>query len=362
MNMKKVYLITSSEFWRQGAGFWARTREMVRYLGKHVKLTVIALHAESNQVDLLLKNSSLPVNFFFLPEAVPSTRSNCIKLAADHVKKHGPAEVYIIDRAENWFILKALNTAGRKFVDTHDLISQRTKSAKQYNAFSGLKLTEQQEMQLLQFFDGVICIQPDDHKLVSKWIGKEKSILAPHPVQAKPQSLKENVEKIGFVASKWAANVDGLQWFIKEIWPSIYQSGLTLNIYGLIHEAFRNNQEAGVVFHGLVPDLASIYSNIDIAINPVRWGAGLKIKTIEALANGLPLVTTIEGASGIASLDGKALLVAENKEAFAERLKQLINDYSLRKSLGSAGCRWVEQNLSHDSCFRTLLLAINKGQ
>jgi glycosyltransferase involved in cell wall biosynthesis len=362
MKMKNVYLITSSEFWLNGAGFWARTREMIHYLSKHVKLTVIALHAGSSQVDLILKNFGLPVSYFFLPEAVPPTRNNCIKLVADHVKEHGPAEVYIIDKAENWFILKALTSAGRKFVDTHDLISQRTKSARQYNAFSGLKLTEQQEMQLLQFFDGVICIQPDDHKLVSKWVGREKSILAPHPVQASPQSLKDNVRKIGFVASKWVANVDGLQWFIKEIWPSVYQSGLTLNVYGFIHQAFAKNQAQGVVFHGLVPDLARIYSNIDITINPVRWGAGLKIKTIEALANGLPLVTTPEGASGIASLDGKALLVAENKEAFAEKLKLLISDYPLRKSLGRAGCRWVKQNLSHDSCFRALLSAINKGQ
>jgi ribosome biogenesis protein Tsr3 len=51
-------------------------------------------------------------------------------------------------------------------------------------------------------------------------------------------------------------------------------------------------------------------------INPVRFGAGLKIKTVEALANGLPLVTSEEGARGLASLDREAILIARNVDQF----------------------------------------------
>ncbi|NRB47195.1 MAG: glycosyltransferase family 4 protein [Saprospiraceae bacterium] len=58
-------------------------------------------------------------------------------------------------------------------------------------------------------------------------------------------------------------------------------------------------------FHGYVPNLQSIFNDIDIMINPVQMGAGLKIKSVEAMANGLPLVTTTHSATGLMKAKGK---------------------------------------------------------
>ncbi len=278
----------------------------------------------------------------------------------EYISQNGTADVYIIDKTENSYMLWALDEAGRKFVDTHDLMSQRTKSARQYNAFSGIEISEEKEKALLHFYDSVICIQEDDCRLVSNWLGAEKTILAPHPVQATQQPIREHAENISYIASNWFANIDGLKWFLEKVWPGVNRNGLSLSVYGRVCESFDNFAAPGVAFHGFVDDLAKAYSQIDIIINPVRWGAGLKIKTVEAMAHGLPLVVSTEGGRGLESLAGKAFMVAKDESVFKDSLINLINNYDLRKALGTEGHNYAKQNLSPDKCFKELLRAINK--
>jgi glycosyltransferase involved in cell wall biosynthesis len=358
---KKVVLITHSEFWRQGAGFWARTREIVKFLSLHTDLSIFFLKPlsfkEKNIVEVFKKFAG--VHFRYMcPQAMAKQ-----KLTLSELKKYinylGVADVYIVDKTENSLALDVLPNQSRWFVDTHDLISQRTKSAKYFKAFSGVKLTEKQEIGILNRYDGVICIQEEDYFLVSKWLGSKKAILAPHPVKISNQVLNKEVKNIGFVASKWFANVDGLKWFIKNVWRDIYRPDLQLKIFGGVHEAFTEYDEPGVSFLGLIPQLKDIYSKVDIVINPVRWGAGLKIKTLEAMGNGLPLVTTTEGARGLMSLSGKAFLIADNSDEFKNALNTLIGSYNLRQSLGNEGYNYTKMNLSPESCFRNLLDKIN---
>ena len=118
-------------------------------------------------------------------------------------------------------------------------------------------------------------------------------------------------------------------------------------------------ESEGLVLHGIVPRLSDIYAQIDIAINPVYWGAGLKIKTVEAMANGLPLVTTAEGARGLRPLAGKAFLVAADRESFVAGLNELIADFNLRQNLAREGADFVAKFLKPESCFRDLLAAIH---
>jgi len=357
---KKVVLITHSLFWRKGAGFWSRTRELLRFLGRHTDLSVFFLGACSAQEKALINQNYSFLTFINLNQKKKIRTIELVDMYKKYIRQNGTADVYIIDKTENSYMLWALSESGRKFVDTHDLISQRTRSARQHNAFSGMEISEEKEKALLQFYDSVICIQEDDCKLVSEWIGQDKAILAPHPVHSIQQPIRENVRKIGFIASRWYANADGLQWFLEEVWRDIYRDGLSLDVYGSICEAFDNFEAPGVVFHGFVDDLAKAYSQIDIIINPVRWGAGLKIKTVEAMAQGLPLVISAEGGRGLEPLAGKAFMVAKDESGFKDGLINLINNYDLRKSLGTEGYNFAKQNLSPDKCFKELLRAINK--
>ncbi len=113
-----------------------------------------------------------------------------------------------------------------------------------------------------------------------------------------------------------------------------------------------------VVEHGFVDDLGAVYRDTDIAINPVRFGAGLKIKTVEALASGLPLVTTAEGARGLGQFAGEAFLVADEPAEFGSHLGALLASVEQRSALADAAWRVAREHFTPKACFDPLLQRI----
>ena len=90
------------------------------------------------------------------------------------------------------------------------------------------------------------------------------------------------------------------------------------------------------VLHGEVADQHAFLGTLDIAVNPVFFGGGLKIKTVEYLAHGLPSVLTAEALFGIVGGAGEAYLFAADREAFVTALAALVRDPGLRAHMGSA--------------------------
>lgn len=90
-------------------------------------------------------------------------------------------------------------------------------------------------------------------------------------------------------------------------------------------------------------------------INPVQMGAGLKIKSVEAMANGLPLVTTTHSATGLMKAKGKGFLIANEAENFAFALNRLMMDYDHRCQLGRFAHRFIQKHFSQERCFKSLL-------
>jgi glycosyltransferase involved in cell wall biosynthesis len=110
----------------------------------------------------------------------------------------------------------------------------------------------------------------------------------------------------------------------------------------------------GIRFVGFIDDLTACYAHIDIAINPVRYGAGLKIKTVEAMAHGLPLVVSTQGASGLEDLAGQAFLVADDAGAFAEHIRTLAGSLALRQTMSRAAHSHAALYFGTEQCFREL--------
>jgi glycosyltransferase involved in cell wall biosynthesis len=81
-----------------------------------------------------------------------------------------------------------------------------------------------------------------------------------------------------------------------------------------------------VRLEGFVDDLAGFYDRIRVVIAPIRYGAGVKLKTVEALQYGLPTVSTTVGAEGIDTRGLAAIDVVDDPEQFAERIAVLLTD------------------------------------
>jgi glycosyltransferase involved in cell wall biosynthesis len=81
-----------------------------------------------------------------------------------------------------------------------------------------------------------------------------------------------------------------------------------------------------------------------VAVAPIFWGSGVRIKLLEALASGLPVVTTRLAAEGIPLADGESALFAEDPAAFAAAIVRLLDDAALRARVGAAGRAVVERH------------------
>lgn len=137
-----------------------------------------------------------------------------------------------------------------------------------------------------------------------------------------------------FVGSRHAHNVDGLRAFGRRIWPQLDAETrtTTLTVVGDIAEVV--SAELPFRFLGPVDELAPHYAKAHIVIAPIYGGTGLKVKVIEAMAHGCPVVTTPEGAWGLEPAEGHGLVIARNDKEFANAVRQFLLDPGLARSAG----------------------------
>ena len=348
-----ITFITRAYFWRQGSGTWARTRETVKFLAEHTNLQIIFLDIVSEQDVTSIRSFEHSFNLTWLGRPKENQQAFWQENFVKSTKSQPISDFYIIDKTENSFMLDVIPSNAITILDSQDIINERAAKSLVNGIVDPFYLTAEEEKVLFQRYDAVICIQKNELQLVSQWVGEDKAIYMPMPQEINAIPIRNTVENIGMIASGWHANVNGLDNFLKEIWPRL-DSHLRLNIYGAVGGHFSQMTFNNVTFHGFQQNLENCYKDLDLVINPVNYGAGLKIKSIEALAHGLPLVTTPEGASGIADLNGSGLLIAKDSADFAKKITQLIYDHPARVRLSINGLNHIKTHFSKAVCFHGL--------
>ena len=107
-------------------------------------------------------------------------------------------------------------------------------------------------------------------------------------------------------------------------------------------------REDSVTVTGSVPDVVPYYRDARIAVVPLRAGGGSRLKILEAMALGRPVVSTRIGAEGLLVEDGVHLLLADTEEDFADAVLRLLGDAGLRERLAVAGRALVERHYDWD--------------
>jgi glycosyltransferase involved in cell wall biosynthesis len=169
---------------------------------------------------------------------------------------------------------------------------------------------------------------------------------------------KESKHILFFGTLSWDPNLEGLVWFLREIWPELKRryADLELDICGkgassvFVSLLQRIN---GINYHGFVDDLEPFFQDASLSIAPLNYGSGMKIKVIESLYRGLPVVTTEIGAESLDALR-PALAVAENEIEFRREIEYLLEDSSLRQERSSKGRELASQHLSWKSHWEEL--------
>lgn len=151
-------------------------------------------------------------------------------------------------------------------------------------------------------------------------------------------------------------NVDAAQWLVGEVMPLVWAEmpAVQLSLVGSKPtDAVKALAGPRVEVTGWVTDerLAQLYASHRVAVVPLRFGAGVKHKVVEALAAGLPLVTTSVGAQGLPDLQA-VCRVRDSAEELAAQIIELLRDDALCAALGDLGQDYVRAHFSFESLVR----------
>ncbi|MFC0202810.1 glycosyltransferase [Novosphingobium soli] len=237
----------------------------------------------------------------------------------------------------------------RTAIIMHDLFHSRSAGANGRD--SVVQLDRSSEIALLSRAEAVIAIQADEAHFVADHVPGTRPILAPMAVAPVREPQPGESRRLLFVGSNTAPNVVGLKWLFEAVWPRLQArtSGCRLDVVGSVAAGFTGSVPAGVAFHGLVDDLSPFYTRAGVVVSPLTFGSGLKIKLVEALAHGKPVVATSVTLQGVEAQCAQAVLCADDPALFADAILSL-DEPERRNELGIAALRAAREHFSPEVC------------
>ncbi len=179
--------------------------------------------------------------------------------------------------------------------------------------------------------------------------------LVPNGVDARefrPLPEPPSARSLVFVGNMgYRPNVDAMNWFCDRILPRLRRElpGVEMWIVGKNPTPEVTHLDGdGVHVTGRVDDLRPFYQRASVAVVPLRGGGGTRLKILEAMALGRPVVSTAIGCEGLEVEDGKHLLIADDPEAFAGATLRLLRDEEIKGHLTHAARALVEEKYDWD--------------
>ncbi|HOD35758.1 MAG TPA: glycosyltransferase [Syntrophales bacterium] len=211
--------------------------------------------------------------------------------------------------------------------------------------------TKDEEIAIYGEADAVVTITEEDWgHLKSHLPGKEHFVIPNiHPTNEDAAECEER-EGLLFVGNfNHPPNADAVKYFVRDVLPIVKRElpGMTLTIVGNNPSkeiiSLRNND---IIVTGYVPATEPYLKKARVSISPLRFGSGMKGKIGEAMAAGLPVVTTSIGAEGMNLVSGHTAFIADDAESFAREIVKLCSDDRLWTAVASAGKQYIRDNFS----------------
>jgi glycosyltransferase involved in cell wall biosynthesis len=250
-----------------------------------------------------------------------------------------------------------------KLLDTHDIQHLRAQEFASRGMTFPLRITPEEERRIFNQFDAVMAIQSAESSLIREMCPQVR-ILTVGSMGAAQRKVPgcPIPGRVLYVGGYNGANVDGLHRFLTIIWPRIIDQyeRARLHVCGYIYRAFLGEKFNGVCFLGHIEDIEEKYAEAALVINPSWIGTGLKIKTIDALARGKPLVTTTKGVEGLNGAIDAACVIADDDYSFAHSVVHLLISSNTRNKLAEAASAYAQKHLTSIAVYGELLTFLNR--
>lgn len=263
-----------------------------------------------------------------------------------------PADVVFVNYAFSAPLLDAMPANAVRILESHDFISRQFLPPGAAPALATQHLSL--EFELYSLFDAVLMIN-EQEALLARERGVSNAIYVPQPVEllAEGKEAEEDgspVYDLLLVGSDHPPNVEGAEWFYRNVFvPHLKKHGVRWAIVGSMCRALCI-RDASVHLLGSVEDLNNIYTRAKVVVVPLFRGAGISIKTLEALGRAKPLVTTSCGRRGLRQCE-HALVELDfqaDPSGVADQILQLCASRRARDELAARAREYVRRHFSEE--------------
>lgn len=377
----KVLLLTQVLPYPPDSGPKVKTWNVLKYLTQHHEVTLVSFVRGDQSAEIKHLEQychavhTVPMERGSLLDAQAVARSLLTGQPWMMVRDDRAAMRQLVDRlaAEKQFDVAhadQLNMAqyaarvrgARKILDAHNalwLLYQRLwqtmgPGPKKWLLGRDWRLLKQYEGRLCREFDAVLAVSEEDKAALQEAIGLGNNVdITVIPIAVDTDEVAvvtrqpgaDHILHIGTMY--WPPNVDGILWFIHQVYPHICakRPKTTFDVVGA-----RPPQEimslsgngTGVNVTGYVPDPTLYRQQAGVMVVPLRAGGGMRVKILEALAQGLPIVSTTLGCEGIAVTHGQDILIADTPHEFALAVLRLLEQPQFAAELGCHGRQLAE--------------------
>jgi polysaccharide biosynthesis protein PslH len=196
-----------------------------------------------------------------------------------------------------------------------------------------------------------VCSETDLKELGEMNQGRLNCIVIPNGVgvakaNSYPAESMTSNEIIFCGSLDYEPNREGLIWFFKDVFPKVFEirSDVKLSVVGKGNpgaELMQYLQHPSVNYHGMVPDVVPYYKQAVLAVVPLLSGSGTRLKVLEAMGLGTPVLSTEIGAEGIEYTKDVNIVIAGECEVFAQKIIHLINNPAYAVSVSKAAYDFV---------------------
>jgi polysaccharide biosynthesis protein PslH len=247
-----------------------------------------------------------------------------------------------------------------RVLDEHNAVWSIVRRAAGREGLSLRRLATELEWRKLRGYEGRVCrrfdrvlsVSTEDLAALEQAAGTAlRSDVIPIAVDAQATPYSPPGPQAGDVVSVatmfYPPNVEGVEWFGRAVWPTVARQAPAARFFVVgarppasIRDLARSG--GSIVVTGYVGDLEPILSRSAVLVVPLRVGSGMRVKILEALARGLPVVSTTLGVEGIDVVPGMHLLVADQPDEFARAVIRLLTERDLAERLARSGRTLVE--------------------
>jgi polysaccharide biosynthesis protein PslH len=284
-----------------------------------------------------------------------------------HIDRYDAVYIHEI-RMTEYFINLPTQDRNKCVVDFNDAISHNYETAtfkfpiRYVYRLEGKRIKEY-ETAVLHSFSHFNVVSPVDRDILLNNAGMDGPavdfLCVPHGVKIPTIQARLSSNNQFFFMGKldYAPNKDALRYLITVLWKKIRRTlpNAVLHIIGRGAIASDFEEKEGIEFHGFVPELSNIVSVCTALIAPIRYGAGTPSKIIEAMAFGLPVITTnvaIQGIKGAIDRENIIVCSLSNPHEWITALEKIHSDSAYRFGIGNSARKLIQENYSSDASQR----------